>query len=159
MNTTVCTRVSVSLLCVSERTERYRGCQHCCRPRGQRSESWQTEPGCGRETAASAAGSVCGLPTLTDTRGQRQVEHENSQRDTDRNKDRGEEEINNNTMRIKLFYNKNQRRTNTWSRIKETQSQLQNAGRTAGKNLGSSQCVSYSAPWWHLGEIHYVTTT
>ena len=40
------------------------------------------------------------------------------------------------TTRIKLFYHKNQRRTNTWSRIKETQSQLLNAGRTAGKTSG-----------------------
>ena len=43
------------------------------------------------------------------------------------------------TTRIKLFYHKNQRRTNTWSRIKETQSQLLNAGRTAGK---TSEIVS-----------------
>ena len=40
------------------------------------------------------------------------------------------------TTRIKLFCHKNQRRTNTWSRIKETQSQLLNAGRTDGKTSG-----------------------
>ena len=56
------------------------------------------------------------------------------------------------TTRIKLFYNKNQRRTNTWSRIKETQLQLLNAGRTAGKTSGIVSMCKLQRPLVAFGK-------
>ena len=56
------------------------------------------------------------------------------------------------TMRIKLLSNKNQRRTNTWSRIKETQLQLLNAGRTAGKTSGIVSMCKLQRPLVAFGK-------
>ena len=56
------------------------------------------------------------------------------------------------TTRIKLLYNKNQRRTNTWSRIKETQLQLLNAGRTAGKTSGIVSMCKLQRPLVAFGK-------
>ena len=56
------------------------------------------------------------------------------------------------TTRIKLFYNKNQRRTNTWSRIKETQLQLLNAGRTVRKTSGIVSMCKLQRPLVAFGK-------
>ena len=56
------------------------------------------------------------------------------------------------TTRIKLFDNKNQRRTNTWSRIKETQLQLLNARRTAGKTSGIMSMCKLQRPLVAFGK-------
>ena len=49
-------------------------------------------------------------------------------------------------------HNKNQRRTNTWSRIKETQLQLLNAGRTAGKTSGIVSMCKLQRPLVAFGK-------